>query len=138
MANKMYGKAKEKFLSGAIDFMTHNIKVLAVDGADYTPNLDTHEFHSDIPGAAIVATSPNLTGKSVTLGVADADNVTFTSVTGDPFEYLVIYRDTGTSATSPLIVLIDTAGGLPYTPFGANIIISWDNSANRIFRLGDC
>jgi hypothetical protein len=38
--------------------------------------------------------------KTVTDGVADANDVTLTAVTGDPSEALVIYKDTGTESTS--------------------------------------
>lgn len=135
MANALYDKGREGFLDGSIDWDTDNIKVLLVDSADYTPNLSTHQFHSDITGAGIVATSGNLSGKTVTNGIADASDVTFTAVSGDQFEYIIIYKDTGVSATSRLIALIDTATGMPATPSGGDIIVQWDNGANKIFKL---
>ena len=33
---------------------------------------------------------------------------------------IVIYKDTGTEATSPLLAMIDTATGLPITPNGGD------------------
>lgn len=135
MANALYDKGREGFLDGSIDWDTDTIKVCLVDGADYTPNLATHDFLDDIAGAGIVATSGALAGKTVTAGVADANDVTLTAVTGDPSEYLVIYKDTGSSATSRLIALIDTATGLPITPNGADINIVWSSGANKIFKL---
>ena len=56
-------------------------------------------------------------------------------MTGDPSEALLIYKDTGTEATSPLIAYIDTATGLPVTPNGGNITVTWDNGTNKIFKL---
>ena len=47
----------------------------------------------------------------------------------------MLYRDTGVEATSALIAYIDTATGLPITPNGGDIIVNWDNGANKIFRL---
>jgi hypothetical protein len=47
----------------------------------------------------------------------------------------VIYKDTGTAATSPLIAYIDTATGLPVTPNGGDITVTWDNGSNKIFKL---
>lgn len=135
MANALYDLGREKFLTGAINWATDNIKIVLVDAADYTVNLATHEFLSDIVVGGRVATSGNLTGKTTTAGVADASDVTLTAVTGDPSEALVIYKDTGVAATSPLIAYIDTATGLPVTPNGGNINIVWDNGANRIFKL---
>ena len=68
-------------------------------------------------------------------GVADAADTTFTSVSGDTVEAIVLYKDTGDAATSPLIAYIDTATGLPLTPNGGDVTITWDNGANKIFKL---
>ena len=57
-------------------------------------------------------------------------------MTGDPSEALVIYKDTGTESTSPLIMYIDTATGLPVTPNGGDITVTWDNGTNKIFKVG--
>lgn len=135
MANGMYGKGREKFLTADIDWLVDDIKVVLVDAADYTVAIDADEFLSDIPAPARVATSGNLAGKTATLGVADADDVNVLAVTGDQFEYVVLYKDTGSAATSPLICIFDTAVGLAYTPNGGNITITWDTGANRIFKL---
>lgn len=134
MANALYDKGRQKFLEGSIAWLTDTIKVTAVDAADYTPNLASHEFISDVPSGGRISTG-TLAGKSSTNGVADANDLTLTAVTGDQFEYLVIWKDTGVEGTSPLIGLIDTATGLAYTPVGADILIAWDNGSNRIFKL---
>lgn len=135
MANALYGKGREKFLNADIDWAADNIKVVLVDTNDYTVSIDTHEFLSDVASGARVATSSNLASKTSTLGVADAADVTLSAVTGDQSEALVIYKDTGSAATSPLIAYIDTATGLPVTPNGADITITWDNGSNKIFKL---
>lgn len=135
MANALYDKGREGFLNGAISWSSHDIKVVLVDTDEYTPDLVTDEFLADIPVDARVATSANLSGKTSTDGVADANDVTFSTVTGAQSEALVIYRDTGNVATSNLIAYIDTATGLPVTPNGGDITVVWDNGANRIFKL---
>lgn len=135
MANALYDKGREKFLTGAVSWSSDNIKVVLVDNADYTVNISTHEFLSDVASGGRVATSGNLASKTTTAGVADAADVTFTAVTGDQSESLVIYKDTGSAATSPLIAYIDTATGLPVTPNGADITVTWDNGSNKIFKL---
>jgi len=112
-----------------------NIKVVLVDGADYTLDLAAHDFLDDIPAGARVGTSGNLANKTTTGGVFDADDITITGVTGDQFEYIIIYRDSGTASTSQLIACIDTATGLPCTPNGGDITITWDSGANKIFAL---
>ena len=138
MANFIYDKAREKFLTGAINWTSDTIKAVLVDTAAYTPAPTTHEFLSDIPSGDRIATSAALTGKTANSpagGVADADNVTWPTVTGDPSEALVLIKDTGSAATSPLICYIDTATGLPVTPNGGDITVTWDNGSNRIFKL---
>lgn len=136
MANAMYDRGRESFLRGEIAWQSDDIKVVIVDLADYTPDLANDQFFDDIPGAAIVATSANLSGKTTTDGVADADDVTFTAVTGDSVEAIVIFQDTGVPGTSRLILYLDVAAsGLPVTPNGGNITLTWSNGADRIFRL---
>jgi hypothetical protein len=136
MANALYDSARESFLSGDLDWLSDNIKVSLVEG--YTPDTSTHDFLDDVTGAGgtLVATSGNLTSKTATDGVADADDVTLSEVpAGDPCDHLVIYKDTGTPGTSNLIAVIDTATGLPLTPNGGDVTIAWDSGANKIFKL---
>lgn len=135
MANGLYDTGRAAFLGADVDWLVDNIKVVLVDAADYTVNLATHAFLSDITAVGRVATSGNLASKTATAGVADAADITFTAVTGDPSEALVIYKDTGTAGTSQLIAYIDTATGLPVTPNGGDITVTWDNGANKIFKL---
>jgi hypothetical protein len=135
MSNALYDLGRQKFLEGAIAYLTDTIKVVLVDNALYTVNLVTHEFLSDIAVGARVATSPALSSKTSTAGVADAADATFSLVTGAQSEALVIYKDTGSAATSPLIAYIDTATGLPVTPNGGDITVQWDNGGNKIWKL---
>jgi hypothetical protein len=138
MANALYSLFKEALLSQSpsVDWDTDDIKVALVRGYTFS---QTHQFLSDITGGGggtIVATSANLAAKSVTNGVADAGDVTFTAVAaGAACEHLICYMDTTVAATSPLIFAIDTATGMPVTPTGADITVQWDGGANKIFSL---
>lgn len=134
MANTLYDKAREAFLNADIDWLVDNIKVVLVDTADYTFDV-AHDFLDDIAAAGRVSTSGNLAGKTSTNGVADATDVVLATVAGDQSEALVIYKDTGVAATSALIAYIDTATGLPITPNGGDITITWDNGASKIFKI---
>lgn len=135
MANALYSKGRQAFLEGTIAWLTDNIKVVLVDTASYTVDLTNDQFLSAITAGMRVATSGNLATKTSTAGVADADDVTFSSVSGAQSEALVIYKDTGSAATSPLIAYIDTATGLPVTPNGGDITVQFDSGSNRIFKL---
>jgi len=132
MANALYGKGRESFLKGDTDW-DGDIKFQFQDSAIYTLDIDVHDFEDDL--AAPIATSANLSSKTTALGVADAADETCSSVSGDEFEYIVLYEDSGTPATSPLICCIDSATGLPCTPNGGDIIVSWDSGVNKIFKL---
>ncbi len=155
--------------------------------------------------AAIVGVKQNLLTRTLVNGIADADDVTFTSVTGATVEAVAIFQDTGTETTSLMIALISgkqivtcnasiaaattltvepllygipnstvlafstnqtatltaaanagdraltvasttvtagaralapaTGSGLPVTPNGGNIVVTWDNGVNKIFKL---
>lgn len=135
MANALYGLGRQAFLDGDIDWSVDNIKLVLYDAADYTVSIDVDNALDDIAVAGRVAISGNFATKSSTLGVADAADITLTTVTGDPSEGISIYKDTGPEATSLLIANIDTATGLPVTPNGGDITITWDNGANKIFKL---
>jgi hypothetical protein len=134
MANALYGLGKQKLLTAAIDLSGATIKAALVKNT-YSVNLATHEFLSDL-GANVLNTSQTLASKTETLGVFDAADVTYTAVTtGDTALAVVLYKDTGTGSTSPLIAYIDTITGFPLATNGGDITIQWDNGSNKIFAL---
>lgn len=132
MANTLYNSGRQLFLQGDIDWLVDTIKVALVDTGTYTFS-QSHDYYNDLSG--VVGTDQTLANKTATDGVADADDVVFTSVSGNSVEAIVIYKSTGVSSTSPLIAYIDTATGLPVTPTGADITITWDSGSNKIFKL---
>lgn len=79
MANALFDPGREGFLDGTIDYDTATIKVALVRGYTFSA---AHKFVSDITGAggALVATSGALASKTVTSGVADAADITYTAV----------------------------------------------------------
>lgn len=135
MANTLYDKARQRFLEAQINWMTDTIKVLLVSTSSYTVNTSTHEFLSDISGSSRIAGPVTLTGKSTLGGAADAADATFTAVSGGSIGAIVIYIDSGAEGSSPLLAYIDTATGLPLTPNGGDVIITWDNGSNKIFKV---
>lgn len=135
MANALYDTGRTAFASADIDWLADNIKSVLVDTNDYAVDLATHDFLADIPAGARVATSGNLTGKTITAGACYASPWIFPAVSGDVSEALVIYKDSGNEATSQLIAYIDSVSGLPVTPNGTDITITPDTGANKIFRV---
>lgn len=130
MANALYPLGRQAFLDGDIDWAANNIKVVLVD-TTYVFSA-AHQFLSSVAGD-VVATSGNLANKTSTNGTADADNITFTAVSGAQVGSFVVFQDTGNAATSRLIAYFDSATGLPVTPNGGDITITWN--ASGIFTL---
>lgn len=135
MAKVVYPKARTAFGKAQIDVLNDDVKVVLVDLADYTYSA-AHEFLSDIPVGARVSTSGNLAGKTfgtVAEGTFDANDTTFPNASGDQSEAMVGFQDTGVEGTSRLIWFDDAASGLPITPNGQDINVSWD--AGGIFNI---
>lgn len=135
MANALYDSGREKFLGGDIDWDADDIKLAFIDEGDDSIQLATDDFLDDRLSASIVARSNAFGTKTKVAGVADAANVTVSTVTGDQFESIDIFADLGADDASPLIANIDTATGLPFTPSGGDIEVQWDDGANKIFKL---
>lgn len=135
MANALYTKYKESMLSlnPSVDLDTDTIKVALVT-ASYSANMSTDQYYSSV-SANVVGTPGTLASKTITNGVFDAADLTFTAVSGSQVTQIVIYKDTGSGASSPLIARIDAATGLPVTPNGGDITITWDSGSNKIFAL---
>lgn len=136
MASAMYGKGREKFGNGAINWGADTIKAQLVDLGAYTPSLDVDEFLTDIPSGALIGTAQTLASKTNVLGVLDAADVSVTGLSGAPtLEAIAIFKDTGTPSTSPLIFLIDTATGLPVAAGATQVDIAWSNGSNKIAKI---
>ncbi len=133
MANAIYPLYKQALLdaSANVDLNDGTVKVALIDTATY-PYNSAHEFYSSVSG--VVGTPQTINNTTVTNGLFDGDNVTYTAVTGNSAEALLIYIDTGSAATSRLVAWIDTSvTGLPVTPNGGDISITWN--ASGIFQL---
>lgn len=133
---KWYGKALEGQWGATsarrVDWATDTIKV-ALTTSSYSPNQDTHDFFDDITnevsgdgytaGGATLGTksvnydsSTNVT--SLRAATSSWTNATFTC------RYAVIYKDTGSSATSPLMGYVDM--GADNTISTGTFSLVWD------------
>lgn len=134
MANALYPKWKEALLqfTSNNNLSSGTVKVALIDTGTYTYSSSDQYWSS--ASSAAVGTPQTIGSKTYTNGVFDGSDVTFTAVTGSSVEALILYIDTGTSSTSPLVAYIDTSvTGLPVTPNGGNITITWN--ASGIFAL---
>ena len=118
-----------------IDFNTDTIKV-AVTTATYTPAPTTHDFFNDITnevtGTGYTAGGATLASLSLTESAGtvtfDAADVTW-SANAAGFSngrYAIIYKSTGSSATSPLFGYIDFVSDKGNV--GGDLTIQWNAS----------
>ena len=129
MASHVYPLAKQSFITKQIDLGADTIKVALLTSA-YTYSA-AHQFRSSLSG--VIQLSGALASKTETNGVFAAADTTLTSVPGgSTVAALVLYRDTGSSATDDLIAFVD---GLSQVTNGSDITIAWDTSAAKIFAL---
>lgn len=120
-------------MDGSIDLDTDTIKVALVTSS-YTPDQDAHDFFNDVTNevsaTGYTAGGATLANKAVTQdntdneGVFDADDVTWSS-SSIVARGAVIYKDTGSAATSPLIAYIDF--GSDQTSSSGDFTISWNS-----------
>lgn len=138
MANAIYPKYKQSLLAGDTnsdldnDTSTDGPFCALVDTGTYTYNA-AHQFYSDLSG--VVGTDQRISTPTVTSGTLDGDNLTYTAVSGNSVEALVIYRkNSGANTTWRLVAYIDTGvTGLPVTPNGGDITVTWN--ASGIFTI---
>lgn len=111
---------------GNVDFLADDIRAVLIDEADYTFS-QAHQDLADVAGAAIVGTATALGTKTISdAAVVDSATVTLSSVTGDRTEAVLLYKHTGTAATSTLIAYY-TNVEVEVTPNGNNISILTPN-----------
>lgn len=128
MANALYNPFKDQLLSNAtvIDMDGDVIKASLIDSADYTFSAAHDEYSGgsrDVAAVAIVAESAALTSPTTTNGTFDTADFTWTAVTGDQSEAVILWDDTVTN--DRLILFIDTSiTGMPVTPNGGNINVT--------------
>ncbi len=131
MASGVHSTYLKAAADGDVDLLTDTIKAVLVDAADYTVNLTTHDFLDDVAaGARATNGTGTLASKTTTISTNvmtfDAADLTLTSVSGDQSEAVVIYKDTGSEATSQLIAYLELSSAV--TPNGGNITLAWSGS----------
>ena len=121
-------------LNKEVDWGSDTIKVALLDNG-HTPDRDAHNYYDDISGDEVPNGSGYTTG-GATLGSKtitpsghtvqfDAANTSWTTSTITA-RYAVVYGDTGTPATSPLICYIDF--GTDQSSSSGTFQITWDST----------
>ena len=128
MSNFIYLHALGDFLDGSISMSTNTIRAaLVVTGGTHYVATNTDNHYDAIASTNVLATSSALGGISTTFGTFTAANISFVAVTSatNSASAIVLFQDTGTASTSPLVCYIDSYSGLPVTPTGQTINITW-------------
>jgi hypothetical protein len=142
MANSLFDPGREGFLDGTIDYDTAVMKVTLIRAYTFSA---AHKFVSDVTGAGGVlhGTPGTLASKTVTSGVADAADLTFSAVAANASNHsLLLYQASAVTGGADVaataqrvIAFIDTGTNFPIVPNGGDVTIAWDNGANKIFKL---
>ena len=102
-----------------VNWISDTIKVAAIDLAVFTPTTGM-DFRNDVTAGVIAeATLSGKTVGSISTGTVGHADAVFTSVTGSSIEQILYYKDTGTQASSPLILWNDAFAQV--VPNGTNI-----------------
>lgn len=103
-------------ISTAINLQSDTVKLMLLTSS-HTPNVDSDEFIDDVSANEVSAsgtysagggtlTKSSSTDDTNNVGVFDASDVSFTSATITA-RYAIVYKDTGTPSTSPIIAEYD-------------------------------
>jgi hypothetical protein len=133
VANVFYDQAKKNLWNGVINLAADPLNAALV-GPGYDPDRIADEYWSDVAAHEIVgdgytAGGRALSGQSVTADTANhrgkftADDVTWPNAS-IAAAGVVVYKDTGDPATSPLVGYIDFDG--VKSSHAGNFTIRWD------------
>jgi hypothetical protein len=132
VANVKYPKYAEALLQAGVNLSSGTVKAALIDTGTVTYNA-THQYYSSV-STGVIGTPVALASKTFTNGLFDAADLAFSAVTSNTAEALILYVDTGTAGTSPLLVWMDTGvSGFPVTPNGGDINLTWN--ASGIFQI---
>lgn len=109
MANALYNTFKQDLLNKVFDMDTDVIKASLIDSADYTFSAAHDEYSGasrDVALVGIVAESAALGSPTIANGVFDTADFSWTAVSGDVSEAIILWDDTLTN--DRLVAFYDT------------------------------
>jgi len=139
MANAIYPLWKDALLNASTESAltgtgSTGLWAVLVDTGTYTYNA-AHQFYSSLTGVA--GSDIEITSVTKSNGTVDGADVTMLAVSNGSVncEAIVLYRkNAGANTTWRLVAFLDTGiTGLPITPNGSNITITWH--ATGIFTI---
>jgi hypothetical protein len=127
MASAIYPSFAQAAYGKLVDWVNDAMSIYLVDLADYTYNA-AHTVLADLTVAAreeVVSAG----ARTLTAGVADCADTTWTAAAGDGIE-AIAFVDTTYNC---LCLFIDLGGTTLLN--GGNIVATWDNGANKVAKL---
>ncbi len=131
MANLLTNAYRNRVVQGTeVDLSAlATLSGLFIDNADDTVAATDADLSTILSAARVpaVGSAPALASKTfgtVATGVFDAADLVFTSLTGDPSEQFMIFKNTGVDATSVIYAAYDVT----VTPNGGNITVVFNAS----------
>lgn len=138
MANRLQDKYRNNILGDNtytnVQLDADTIAAMFIDTADDTiaaadGDLSAVAAAARVPAAASCPSLGTKTIGTLGVGVFDAADTTFTALTGDQSENLLVFKNTGTDATAVLIAFWDTfTSGMPVTPNSGDVVVQWNGS----------
>lgn len=134
MPRRWFNKGLHELALGNIDWVNDTIKIMACDS--FSLDVDAHEFIDDVSGNEITATGYTAGGatlgtKSISRDDANdkiwfkAANVTWTITGTMTAQVFIIYLDTGTPGTSPILGYVDK--GSPQARTDEDFVVEFSN-----------
>ena len=114
-----------------IDLDTDNIDASLLDATDSGVITASFQDYDEVDTPTVLATGDLPAVTSITNGVVTLTGaMTFSAVAaGHEIDYLTVWKNSGTPATSPLILTWDNAStGIPVTPNGGDIVATWGSN----------
>jgi len=136
MQSQLFPSARNLFLTGQLDWTSGTWKAVLLPHS-YTPTF-AEEFLEDIPVAQRVAISEEIDGKTAVGGAAGCSAIELGLLLSPTIcSKLVVYKDTGDEATSPVVLFVGDEGltNEPFALLGFEYFVYPNATIGGLFRL---
>lgn len=125
MANALYPRGKQGFISKELNLASggDTIRATLIDSGAYTYSSSHTTYATDVAAGAKIAVNTSLGSPTVTNGVYDTADFTWTAVSGAQSEAVILWDDTVTTPVADALIAFYDTGltGMPVTPNGGDI-----------------
>jgi hypothetical protein len=133
MASMVYQNAKQLMLTEAINFNTGTFAAALVN-ANYAATTTDLYFSTPSADLIVAGATVALSGVTAVAGTVSANTATFSAVASGTASQVVVYENTGTASTSPLVCLFAVTAQVAN---GGNITVEWNDTptTGELFAL---